>query len=92
MELDVTRPQKVNAKTLKIYSKVCDNFTGYIYDDQGNELGGCSGDYVPKFMPGDHYGDYIILDIDLDTGQILNWVKPSPEDVAEFINKNEEDE
>jgi hypothetical protein len=29
--------------------------------------------YVPSFFPGEHYGDYIMLDIDPYTGQILNW-------------------
>lgn len=31
------------------------------------------------------YGDYIILDIDLDTGKILNWKAPSAEDIEEWI-------
>lgn len=29
--------------------------------------------YVPDFMPDEHYGDYVILDIDVKTGKILNW-------------------
>ena len=33
--------------------------------------------YVPKFMPGEHCGDYVELSIDVATGQILNWKKPS---------------
>jgi len=39
--------------------------------------------YVPALMPGKHYGDYVMLDIDLDTGRILNWKKPSVETVEE---------
>ena len=23
---------------------------------------------MPDFMPGQHYGDYVILDVDIDTG------------------------
>ncbi len=42
--------------------------------------------YVPDFMPDDHYGDYIILDIDLDTGKIVNWRKDIKTQVAQFIN------
>lgn len=34
-------------------------------------------DYVPDWLPGDHYGDYIMLDIDCETGQILNWKQPT---------------
>jgi hypothetical protein len=26
-------------------------------------------------MPGDHYGDYLMLDIDPYTGKIVNWKK-----------------
>lgn len=33
--------------------------------------------YVPAFMPGDHCGDYVQLDIDLETGVILNWKRPT---------------
>lgn len=29
--------------------------------------------YVPSFFPGEHYGDYVMLDIDPYTGKILNW-------------------
>lgn len=32
--------------------------------------------YVPKFMP-EGGGDYISLEIDIDTGLIVNWVKPT---------------
>jgi hypothetical protein len=43
--------------------------------------------YVPDFFPGDHYGDYLMFDIDLDTGMILNWKKPTAEQVDEFIKQ-----
>jgi hypothetical protein len=33
--------------------------------------------YVPDFFPGQHFGDYVELEIDVDTGMILNWKKPS---------------
>ena len=33
--------------------------------------------YVPDFMPEKHYGDYVELDIDIETGQITNWTAPS---------------
>lgn len=41
--------------------------------------------YVPTMMPGDHYGDYIELEIDIDTGMILNWKKPSEKTLNTFI-------
>lgn len=45
-------------------------------DSQGNEIAEGDG-YVPDFMPGDHYGDYIMLDIDVETGKILDWTAPT---------------
>jgi hypothetical protein len=44
--------------------------------------------YVPDFMPDDHYGDYVILDIDLDTGKIVNWRPNITEQVDRFIAEN----
>ena len=41
---------------------------------------------MPSFMPGPHYGDYIILDIDLDSGLVTNWKKPDAELIEEAIN------
>lgn len=40
---------------------------------------------VPKFMPGQHWGEYLRLEIDLKTGRILNW-KATKKDIAEFMN------
>lgn len=44
-------------------------------------------DYVPDFMPDEHFGDYVILDIDLDTGKIVNWRKNASELVDQFIDR-----
>lgn len=43
--------------------------------------------YVPSLMPGGG-GDYIELDIDTATGQILNWVIPTQEEIDGFIEDN----
>jgi len=43
-----------------------------VYDDDGKTLYTHDG-YVPDFMPGQHFGDYIELQIDVETGLILNW-------------------
>lgn len=90
MEINCTKQVKVNAKTLKIYSKVVDNFTCTIFDQDGQRLGGQDQDYVPGFMPGEHYGDYLILDIDLDTGKILNWKQPTAEAIEEYLESHGE--
>lgn len=77
---------QVQAKTLKIHLKCCDQFTAGLVDQDGTEIFDYEG-YVPSFMPGEHFGDYVILDIDLDTGKILNWEPPSAEQIEEWINK-----
>ena len=76
MEINQLKQVKVNAKTLKIHIKVRDRFTCDLLDQDGQSIKEHEG-YVPDFMPGDHYGDYLILDIDMDTGVVTNWPKPS---------------
>jgi len=57
---------------LRICAK-CSDLCSTIYtDDKGNET--ASDSYVPKGIGiGDEYGDYVEMDIDMKTGQILNW-------------------
>ena len=89
MELEITKPQTVNAKTLKIHLKVSDCFTAQLVSDKGETIKDQDDGYVPKFMPGDHYGDYVILDIDVDTGQITNWKKGIASDIQEWVAGDE---
>ena len=37
--------------------------------------------YVPAFMPGENYGDYVILEIEVETGKILNWKPPTDAEI-----------
>jgi hypothetical protein len=55
----------------KIHYKVCDAGDYYLKDTEGNIVLSKEG-YVPGIMPGEHYGDYIILSVDGD-GKIENW-------------------
>lgn len=94
MEIDATKLVKVQAKILSLYMKVCDTFSATLKDQDGNELKEYEG-YVPNIMPGDadggsHYGDYLILDIDIDTGKITNWRVPTKEQIEDFIKGDEE--
>lgn len=86
MEINRQKTVKVNAKTLRICCKVSDRFTYAIDDAQGDEIYSQYDGYVPDFMPGDHYGDYVILDIDLDTGVVTNWKKPTAAQIEAAIN------
>jgi hypothetical protein len=90
MEIDATKKVKVNAKTLRLHLKVCDRFTCSIEDQDGDVLMDYD-DYVPGFMPGEHFGDYVILDIDIDSGKITNW-NPTPDQIEEFVNLSDDDE
>ena len=40
--------------------------------------------YVPEFFPTQHFGDYVSFDINVDTGQIVNWRKPKAKDLVDF--------
>jgi len=88
MEIGVTKKVAVNAKTLSLNLKVCDCFYASLLDQDGAELKDYEG-YVPGFMPGQHYGDYVYLDIDIDTGQIKNWKAPTAEQIEEFISERQ---
>lgn len=74
--------ETVDVKYVQVHAKVRDSGSYVLYDENHKEIA-CLDDYVPRFFPEDHMGDYLILNIDLETGQILNWKKPSPECVAE---------
>ena len=92
MEINVFKPMRVNVKTLKIHCKVSDRFSYSLEDISGNQLFDQCDDYVPDIMPGEHYGDYIILDIDIDTGQITNWVKPDAERIEQIVKAEPDSE
>lgn len=70
--------------------KVCDSFCAGLFDAEGEEVKDYEG-YVPSFMPGEHYGDYVILNIDIDTGQITNWKEVTAAQVQKFIDGKEEE-
>ena len=91
MEIKATQIVNINVKTLKLHLKVTDRFTASLESSEGKELYSQDDGYVPDFMPDQHYGDYVILDIDLDTGQITNWKKPSAEQIENFMKDDSED-
>lgn len=72
-------------KTLKLCCKVSDRFQAQLKED-GKILKDYDG-YVPDFMPGNHYGDYIEIEINLETGQIINWQRPTQEQIDNFIEE-----
>lgn len=73
--------------TIQICAKCSDMFTANLRDDKDILVGEYDG-YVPDWMPGEHYGDYVILDIDATTGQIKNWRPPSELTLRKAFRKN----
>ena len=90
MEINQQKTVKVNAKTLRIHCKVSDRFTYAIDDAQGDEIYNQDDGYVPDFMPGKHFGDYVILDIDLDTGMVTNWMQPTAAQIEAAIRPKDD--
>ena len=74
---------------IKINAKCADLFAATLHD-KGRQIGEEYSGYVPEFFPGQHWGDYVELVIDVETGQILNWTKPSKEDLEIFHPKSDE--
>ena len=68
-------------RILKMCAKCSDMFSANLVEDSGIKT---YDGYVPDFFPEQHWGDYIELEIDIDTGMILNWKKPSKKDLKIF--------
>lgn len=81
----------VEVKRVHINAKCSDLCFAQLADGEGRVVAEHDG-YVPALMPGEHYGDYVELEIDLETGMILNWVRPSKAFVEETEWKLEQTE
>lgn len=90
MEIIATKFVTANPEILRVHCKVCDNFAAELIDKNGETLRDYEG-YVPDFMPGQHYGDYIILDIDIESGMIKNWKVPTVKQMELFVKGKESD-
>lgn len=87
ISLDIKKTVTVQAKEVRMHLKVCDNFTASLNDQDGAEICAQEDGYVPGFMPGEHYGDYVILNIDLETGLVTNWNTPSTKKIVEWVEQ-----
>jgi hypothetical protein len=68
------------ARIVKFSAKCSDLFCAELIID-GIQIGSDYSGYVPDFFPGQHYGDYVLLEVDVDTGKIVNWKVPPQEEV-----------
>lgn len=88
MKIKALVEKVVEIKSVSVHVKVCDSGNYELKDSEGNVVKE-KNDYVPGFFPGEHYGDYLILDIDIDTGMIMNWVKPTEQKIKDFMSIEE---
>jgi len=73
-------------KTLTISAKCSDLFSARLSSDLFPGSPKNYDGYVPDWFPNPnagHYGDYVQLTIDVDTGHILNWKKPTEAQLKE---------
>jgi len=87
MELPIQK--HVEAKTLMVYAKVGSTLNVHLIGSDKQVIAEQEDGPVPAFMPGEHYGEYVIFDIDIDTGQIINWRKPTVRQVMDWIDQQE---
>ena len=71
-------------KTIKLCGKTSDRCHITFLNETGDAIGE-RDDYVPDYFPEEHYGDYIEFDIDVKTGQILNWKAPTQKQLKDSI-------
>lgn len=88
IKLPVKTEMEFNVKTVHINAKCSDLCYTVLYDANGKEILEHDG-YVPGFFPG-RGGDYVELDIDIDTGKILNW-KVDKQYLSDFIEEHYEE-
>lgn len=77
----ITTPDAVPIRAeVEMYMKVVDEGCYYLLDESGSVVASREQEYVPGFMPGDHYGDYLILKI--KGGIVTNWKELDADDIA----------
>lgn len=91
IELDQKVTVKVQAKEISIHVKCTDEFNANLIDSNGNIIGHIEDENVPRFIPSVDCSEILTLNIDLETGQITNWRKPSAKDIEEAFFKKDND-
>lgn len=86
MKTEISENRVVDIKRIKTCIKVCDRFTADVIGEGDVKIGVIENQYVPDLFPGQHYGDYLELDIDIETGKILNWKPPFPSELEQLTS------
>jgi hypothetical protein len=74
-------------RTIHITAKCSDMFSAQLREN--NKVLAEYDGYVPAWFPNptvNHGGDYVELTIDVDTGKIVNWKKPTAANMKEFYS------
>jgi hypothetical protein len=77
-------PEVKHVHIINVIAKCNDLFGAFLEGYDEKIIGDRYEGNVPDFFPGNHKGDYLIFEIDIETGKILNWNKPSEEDLQIF--------
>lgn len=72
--------------TANIHYKVCDAGSYYLQDENYKTLLSIEDDYVPNSLIPGEYGDYIVMNVDIN-GNIKEW-KASP-NLEDFLNEED---
>lgn len=59
----------------------CSDLCSMVASNEAGDTIFAGDGYVPDFMPDEHYGDYVILKIEVATGKILNWRAPTDAEI-----------
>lgn len=90
LEIDIDTGKVLDwphGRTQSLYEKVSDEGTYTLFGlVEGSIIHRVHENYVPSFMPGDHFGDYIILDIAED-GAIANWPHHGSKSFADALTE-----
>jgi hypothetical protein len=87
----IIKPTSVKKiKVMKMTFRCGDSVAQSFHEKDGEKVAEKVG-YAPQFFPnGDkNFGVFIELDIDLTTGQILNWVPPTEAQMREALKEDE---
>jgi len=68
-----------------MFMKVADEGNYQLLDKDGEIIAEALEEYVPNFMPGDHHGDYLILEF--DNGKVTNWRTGIEAEVQAWVDK-----
>ena len=87
--------KEVEIRSISINAKCSDLCFSELRAENGAIVAEHNG-YVPRFLPGNG-GDYVNLEIDLETGTILNWKKLISSDIEKdetewTVINNDDDE